>query len=164
MPPKINNSVTWQQAEILMQPAFIRVIDNIRKQLDMSAWTGTYHDVLIWPANTTDETKAIVTQLLQELETATPEQADEIRKTVSRLPMPHPGYHLRLKRQEQEINIDLWDLCYQVCFLNYSPDDLDIESSDIDTSLIDEMGEVDWLRLEAKTKDLVEQVFANLPQ
>jgi hypothetical protein len=164
MPPKINNSVTWQQAEILMQPAFIRVIDNIRKQLDVSAWTGTYHDVLIWPANTTDETKAIVTQLLQELETATPEQADEIRKTVSRLPMPHPGYHLRLKRQEQEINIDLWDLCYQVCFLNYSPDDLDVESSEIDTSLIDEMGEVDWLRLEAKTRELVEQVFANLPQ
>jgi hypothetical protein len=164
MPPKINNSVTWQQAEILMQPAFIRVIDNIRKQLDISAWTGTYHDVLIWPANTTDETKAIVTQLLQELETAAPEQADEIRKTVSRLPMPHPGYHLRLKRQEQEVNIDLWDLCYQVCFFNYSPDDIDAESSEIDTSLIDETGEVDWLRLEAKTKELVEQVFACLPQ
>lgn len=164
MPPKINNSVTWQQAEILMQPAFIRVIDNIRKQLDISAWTGTYHDVLIWPANTTDETKAIVTQLLQELETATPEQADEIRRTVSGLPMPHPGYHLRLKRQEQQVNIDLWDLCYQVCFLNYNPDDLDADSSEIDTSLIDDMGEVDWLRLEAKTKDLVEQVFATLPQ
>lgn len=164
MPPRINNSVTWQQAEILMQPAFIRVIDNIRKQLDVSAWAGTYHDVLIWPASTTDETKAIVTQLLQELETATPGQADEIRKTVSRLPMPHPGYHLRLQRQEQEVTIDLWDLCYQVCFFNYRPDANDPEPSEIDTSLIDEMGEVDWLRLEAKTKELVEQVFAELPK
>ncbi len=164
MPPKINNSVTWQQAEILMQPAFIRVIDNIRKQLDVSAWAGTYHDVLIWPASTTDETKAIVTQLLQELETATPEQADEIRKTISGLPMPHPGYHLRLQRQEQQVNIDLWELCYQVCFLNYSPDDPNAESSEIDTSLIDEMGEVDWLSLEAKTKELVEEVFASLPK
>ena len=160
MPPKINNSVTWQQAEMLMQPAFIRVVDNIRKQLDVSSWTGTYHDVLIWPASTTDETKAIVTELLQEMETATPEQADNIRKTLSGLPMPHPGYHLRLQRQEQQVTIDLWDLCYQVCFLNYSPD---AEAAAIDTSLFDEMGEVDWQHLEVKTKEIVEQVFASLP-
>ena len=160
MPPKINNSVTWQQAEMLMQPAFIRVVDNIRKQLDVSSWTGTYHDVLIWPASTTDETKAIVTELLQEMETATPEQADDIRKTLSGLPMPHPGYHLRLQRQEQQVTIDLWDLCYQVCFLNYSPD---AEAAAIDTSLFDEMGEVDWQHLEVKTKEIVEQVFASLP-
>ncbi|MBD2213579.1 hypothetical protein H6G27_27460 [Nostoc linckia FACHB-104] len=164
MPPKINNSVAWQQAEILMQPAFIRVVDNIRKQLDVSSWKGTYHDVLIWPASTTDQTKAIVTQLLQEIETATPEQADEIKESLSRLPMPHPGYHLRLQRQEQQVNIDLWELCYQVCFLNYSPENPNSAGVDIDTSLIDETGEVDWLTLEAKTKELVEQVFANLPK
>ncbi|BAY07165.1 hypothetical protein [Calothrix sp. NIES-2098] len=164
MPPKINNSVTWQQAEMLMQPAFIRVVDNIRKQLDVSPWTGSYHDVLIWPASTSDETKATVTQLLQEMESATLEQADEIRKALSSLPMPHPGYHLRLQRQEQQVTIDLWDLCYQVCFLNYSPDVPNTESAEIDTSLIDETGEVDWLRLEAKTKDLVEQVFASLAE
>jgi len=93
MPPKITNPVAWRQAEILMQPAFIRVIDNIRKQLDESSWTGTYHDVLIWPPNTTDEIKALVTQLLQAMETATPQEADEIRQTLTRLPMPHPGYH-----------------------------------------------------------------------
>ncbi|MFM7370032.1 MAG: hypothetical protein ACKO2Z_20035, partial [Sphaerospermopsis kisseleviana] len=74
MPPKITNSTTWQQAEILMQPAFIRVVDNIRKHLDTSSWKGTYHDVLIWPPGTTDETKAMVTQLLQDMETATPEE------------------------------------------------------------------------------------------
>ncbi|MBW4563507.1 MAG: hypothetical protein KME32_20660 [Mojavia pulchra JT2-VF2] len=161
MPPKINNSIAWQQAELLMQPAFIRVVDNIRKHLDVSAWVGTYHDVLIWPANTTNETKAIVTQLLQEMETATPEQADEIRETLAHLPMPHPGYHLRLQRQEQQVSIDLWELCYQVCFLDYSPD---VEAADIDTSLIDEMGEVDWQRLEDKTKELVGQVFARLSE
>ncbi|NJR73745.1 MAG: hypothetical protein HC773_08815 [Scytonema sp. CRU_2_7] len=161
MPPKINNSVTWQQAEILMQPAFIRVVDNIRKQLDVSSWTGTYHDVLIWPASTTDETKATVTQLLQEMETATPEQADEIREALSRLPMPHPGYHLCLQRQEQEISIDLWELCYQVCFRNYILGD---ETVEIDTSLIDENGDVDWQNLDTKAKELVEQVFANLPE
>ena len=161
MPPKISNSVAWQQAELLMQPAFIRVVDNIRKLLDVSSWTGTYQDVLIWPTGTTDETKAIVTKLLQDLEAVTPEQALEIRETLSRLPMPHPGYHLCLQRQEQQISIDLWELCYQVCFREYIPGN---ETVNIDTNLIDENGDVDWQRLDTKTKELVEQVFANLPE
>ena len=160
MLPKITNFTSWQQAEILMQPAFIRVIDNIRKQLDISNWKGTYQDVLNWPANTTDETKALVTQLVQEMETATPMQVEEIRKTLASLPMPHPGYHLLLQRHGEQVNIDLWDLCYQVCFLNYSPENTAV---DIDTSLIDEYGDVDWQYLENKTQILVEQVFASLP-
>jgi len=160
MPPKITNSTSWQQAEILMQPAFIRVIDNLRKQLDISDWKGTYQDVLTWPANTPDETKALVTQLVQEMETATPIQVEEIRKNLAGLPMPHPGYHLLLQRQQEQVNIDLWDLCYQVCFLNYSPENTAV---DIDASLIDEYGDVDWQHLENKTQKLVKQVFANLP-
>lgn len=161
MPPRITNPVTWQQAELLMQPAFIRVIDNLRKHLDECSWKGTYEDVLIWPASTTDETKALVTHLLQEMESVTPQEADAIRDRLARLPMPHPGYHLHLQRQEQQVSIDLWELCYQVCFLNYHPEG---EAVDIDTSLIDELGEVDWQCLEDKTKNIVEQVFANLPQ
>ena len=161
MPPKITNPATWQKAEMLMQPAFIRVIDNIRKHLDTSNWKGTYHDVLIWPPNTNDETKAIVTNLVEEMETATPEKLQEIRDNLALLPMPHPGYHLRLQRQEHEINVDLWDLCYQVCFLNYAPANTLV---DIDTSLFDQSGEVDWLILESKTKQLVKQVFDNLPE
>jgi hypothetical protein len=161
MPPKINNPVTWQQAELLMQPAFIRVLDNIRKLLDNSTWTGTYQDVLIWSADTTDETKAIVMRLLQELETATPEEQDKIRQTLAKLPTPHPGYHLSLQRQEQQVNVDLWELCYQVCFLDYSPVNATVN---IDTSLIDEMGDVDWQRLDFKVKELVGQVFENLPE
>ncbi|NDJ24259.1 hypothetical protein GS682_21935 [Nostoc sp. B(2019)] len=161
MPPRITNPVAWQQAEILMQPAFIRVVDNLRKLLDASNWTGTYHDVLIWPPNTTDELKALVTRLLQEMETATPEEAENIKETLARLPMPHPGYHLRLQRQGQEVSIDLWELCYQMCFLEYDPDN---EAVNIDTSLMDEFGEVDWQRLDAKAKELVEQAFASLPE
>jgi hypothetical protein len=160
MPPKITNSTSWQQAEILMQPAFIRVIDNIRKQLDISNWKGTYQDVLTWPANTTDETKALVTQLVQNMETATPSQIEEIKKTLATLPRPHPGYHLLLQHQQEQVNIDLWDLCYQVCFLNYSPENTAV---DIDTNLIDEYGDVDWQNLETKTQQLVQQVFASLP-
>jgi len=160
MLPKITNPANWQKAELLMQPAFIRVIDNVRKQLEISSWQGTYHDVLIWPFGVTDETKAQVTHLLQTMETATSEQLESIRETLTRLPIPHPGYHLQLQRQEQQVSIDLWDLCYQVCFLNYSRENIVV---DIDHSLIDELGNVDWQTLEEKTKALIQQVFDSLP-
>ncbi|MEA5580437.1 hypothetical protein VB620_03665 [Nodularia harveyana UHCC-0300] len=161
MPPRITNQLTWQQAELLMQPAFIRVVDHIRKHLDGCSWKGSYHDVLIWPANTSDDVKAVVTQLLQDMETATSAEGDEIRATLADLPMPHPGYHLLLQRQQHEVSIDLWEICYQVCFLNYSAVS---EVANIDPSLIDQAGEVDWQSLEEKTRDLVGEVFANLPE
>lgn len=160
MPPKITNSVAWNQAELLMQPTFIRVVDNVRKLLDNSSWKGTYHDVLTWAAGTSEETKAIVTQMVQELETATPEEAEQIRETLAKLPTPHPGYHLCLQRQEQQVNVDLWELCYQVCFLEYTLSDDEV---DIDTSLLDETGDVEWNLLDKKAKKVVEAVFTSLP-
>lgn len=166
MPPKITNSVAWQQAEVLMQPAFIRVIDRIRQQLDESAWKGTYQDVLIWPDGTTDETKAIVTQVLQQLEGASPTEVGEIEQTLAKMPTPHPGYYLCLQHEGlPQVSVDLWELCYQVCFRNYSPslNESAKEPVEIDTSLIDETGDVDWQRLDAKAGEVVEQVFANLP-
>ena len=161
MPPKITNSVAWQQAELLMQPTFIRIIDNIRKLLDKSSWKGTYHDVLIWAAGTSDETKARVTQLVQDLETATPEQAQAIRETLRLLPTPHPGYHLCVQRQEEQVNGDIWELCYQVCFIRYTQSD---DTVDIDTSLIDETGDVEWNLLDKKSIRVVEEMFASLPK
>ena len=166
MQPKITDTVAWHQAELLMQPAFIRVIDQIRMQLDESGWKGTYQNVLIWPGGTTDETKAIVTQLLQQLEGAAPMELAEIEQALTQLPTPHPGYHLTLQHQGlQQVSVDLWELCYQVCFRNYSPsvDESGGSAVEIDTSLIDETGDVDWQRLDAKAGELVQQVFANLP-
>lgn len=165
MPPKIKDPDAWQQAELLMQPAFIRVIDHIRKQLDESAWKGSYENVLIWPEGTTEETKNIVIQLVQELEGATPEQAMEIQQTIAQLPVPQPGYQLYLQNEERQFSFDLWELCYQVCFRHYSPALAESNSYtvEIDTSLIDETGDVDWQRLDAKAGELVEQVFASLP-
>ncbi len=144
-----------------MQPAFIRVVDNVRKHLDVSSWTGIYQDVLIWPANTTEETQGLVNQLLLEIETATPDRGLEIKAVLSQLPIPHPGYHLLLQRQEQRASIDLWELCYEVCFLNYSSQNSLVT---VDMGLIDEFGEVDWQNLENKTKELVKRVFEGLPE
>lgn len=165
MPPKIKDPDVWQQAELLMQPAFIRVIDHIRKQLDESTWKGSYENVLIWPEGTTEETKNTVIQLVEELEGATPEQAMEIQQAIAQLPVPQPGYQLYLQHQQQQVSVDLWELCYQVCFRHYSP--LLAKSNnytvEIDTSLIDETGDVNWQRLDAKAGELVEQIFASLP-
>jgi len=165
MLPKISNTVAWQQAELLMQPAFIRIIDHIGKHLDQSTWKGTYQDVLIWPDGTTDDTKIIVEQLLQQVESASPTELAEIKQALSQLPTPHPGYHLCLQRQGlPHVNIDLWELCYQVCFRNYSPSlpHSAPQGVQIDVSLIDEVGDVDWQRLDAKAGELVEQIFTNL--
>jgi len=126
MKPKFTDTLAWQQAELLMQPAFIRVLDHIRKQLDQSTWKGTY----------------------QEVQT------------------PYPGYLLCLESKGQQVSVDIWDLCFQVCFRNYTPTHAELESQDveIDTSLIDDdFNDVDWHRLDAKAQHLVEQVFISLP-
>ena len=123
MKPKFKDTLAWEQAQTLMQPAFIRIIDNIRKQLDQSSWKGTYQDI----------------------------------KT------PYPGYQLCLSYQDHSVEVDIWDLCYQICFRNYQLHQIDNSEVEIDTNLIDETGEVDWQLLETKAQQLVKQVFADLP-
>lgn len=125
MKPKFKNSLAWQQAELLMQPCLIRLLDNIRKYLEDSPWEGTYENVQ----------------------------------------QPIPGYHLSLKHGQNEVSFDLWELCYQICFMNYTPTHAEAETKEIeiDTSLIDEDGEVNWTQLEIKAKKLVQDMFYSLP-
>lgn len=126
MKPKFKTTQDWEKAQILMQPSLIRVIDNIRKQLDTSRWKGTYEDI-------------------QE---------------------PFPGHRLRLTYEKRSLTFDIWDLCFQACFLNYPPPshcqpegEVEVE---IDLRLFDEQGEVDWNILDNKVKQLVDAIFADL--
>lgn len=160
MTPKFADSIAWQQAELLMQPVFIRVIDNLRKQLEQSSWKGVYRDAPVWAADVPIETQTRVAQLQQQLVNAPPEQAAAIKQTLAHLPRPHPGYELCLTQPDRQINIDLWDLCYRICFDRYSPADQTVA---IDTTLIDETGDVDWQRLDEKAKRIIEAIFAELP-
>ena len=124
MKPKFKSTLEWEQAQLLMQPALIRVIDNIRKQLDASSWEGNYQEVTT----------------------------------------PYPGYILCLNYHDKSATVDIWNLCFQVCFQNYSANTAEAsEEVEIDHTLIDDIGEVDWHSLETKTKHIVKQVFANLP-
>lgn len=124
MTPKFKNTVAWEQAELLMQPALIRIVDQVRKQLEDTTWKATYKDVQT----------------------------------------PIPGYQLCLEKQDTSICVDLWELCFQVCFRNYKPVHSELESQEveIDTTLIDETGDVDWQCLDTKAQQLVAQVFADL--
>jgi hypothetical protein len=165
MPPKFADSIAWQQAELLMQPAFIRVIDHIGKQLERSPWKGTYQDIQIWSEDVPVTVQAEVTELQQQLADATPAEAVKIEQMLADLPRAIPGYELRLEHQGQQISVELWDLCYRVCFDRYNPaaDCLEDQPVTIDTALIDATGEVDWQHLNEKAKQLVEQIFTDLP-
>jgi hypothetical protein len=131
MKPTFKNRLAWEQAQILMQPAMLRVVDNIRKELESSNWRGTYKEVTV----------------------------------------PIPGYHLCLTRSGQQIEIDIWELCYKVCFQKYEPiqhifsqDDENKYEVEIDTRLLDDFGEIDWQLLESKAQQAVRQAFATLPE
>jgi hypothetical protein len=117
MPPKFKNNLAYQQAELLMQPAFIRVIDNIRKESEISNWESSYEEIS----------------------------------------EPFPGYVLFLKKEKTTIKINLWDLCFQVCFVDYNPQKNEIV--EIDPNLFNNTGQLDWQNLETKTKKIVKNIF-----
>ena len=126
MQPKFADELAWQQAEFLMQPIYIRIIDRIRQQSETSTWQVSY---------------------------------EEIRD-------PHPINYLCLKSANRQLKFDIWDLCYQVCFLNYDGSHSELESQivAVDTSLIDMDAQIpDWHRLDNKAKDVIARVFDNLP-
>ncbi|MDJ1176474.1 hypothetical protein [Roseofilum capinflatum] len=126
MRPKFKDTIAWQQAELLMQPSLLRVVDNLRQVLETSPWEGTYEEV-------------------QD---------------------PYPGYVLCLQYQGEEVRVNLWELCFRICFVEYaithSP--YDAQQVEIDTSLIDDTGNVDWTTLEEKTKQVIAEMFENLPK
>ena len=128
MQPKFANELAWQQAEFLMQPIYIRIIDRIRQQSEISTtWQVSYEEVKD----------------------------------------PHPINYLCLQSTNRQLKFDIWDLCYQVCFLNYHGSHSELESQivEVDISLIDmEAQAPDWNRLDDKAKAVIARVFDNLPQ
>ena len=130
MKPQFKTRPAWDKAQLLMQPAFIRILDNIRKQLEESRWKGSFKDVT----------------------------------------HPIPGYLLCLTQGDRSVEIDIWQLCYQVVSNNYTPtlqnlfsaDDQSSYELEIDDRLLDETGEIDWHLIEAKAQQSVRQIFEHL--
>ncbi len=164
--PQFATALARVKVEQLMQPALIRVIDNIRKQLEACEWQGNYEEKLIWPEGTTISQQQEYAALQKVLHGVPPEEHDRVSALMSQLPQPAPLYTLRLTKAEQpDQTVDIWALCYQVCARadDTVPDPHCPLLIDADVSLFDESGEVDWRQLDDKTQSLVELIFQSLP-
>lgn len=127
----------WYAAAQLLQPALIRLLDHLRRQLAASAWQGEYETV--------------------ELPCPTGE--------------PQVLYWLHLRRGDRHQRINLWELCYEICFQDYTPEldyagihDFQVGEVTPDVSLLDAAGEVDWHRLDQKAARIVAKVFSRLDE
>lgn len=157
---KFANPQARYLADQLMQPALIRVVDNIRKCLETSEWRGDYQETQLWPEGIEASQMQRVKALQARLATATPEEADTLRAQLMALPQPFPGYELHLTRDHQVRVVDVWELCYCVCFEVFPAPQGTVT---VDASLVDtDVNDVDWLALDEKAKSLVNDVFKQL--
>ena len=139
MKPQFATVQAWEQADCLMQPALIRTIDQLRQALESCAWRSRYEEVT----------------------------------------EPFPGHQLILENgaphseslQDRQLRVNIWDLCFQVCFTDYQaqfftdiPQDNDQDLAvEIDQTLFNDQGEVDWTALDHKARHCVEKLLAALP-
>jgi hypothetical protein len=143
------------QAAQLMQPCLIRVVDNIRKHTETLDWRSEYLEQVRWPGTATAEQRQQVRDLAARLREATPEAAEAIRQQLAQLPTPTPAYELQLTRDGHTATLDLWELCFGVCFNHYQPQ----QPVTVDADLLCDDGEINWLTLDEKAKALVEQAI-----
>lgn len=159
----------WQQVVKLMQPAFIRVIDHLRTTLEQSEWVGQYETLQAWPADTTPEMQTEVLKLMDRIEAVEEEDRPELEQQLEALPQPISVYLLHLTKGAQARTLNLWEMCYQICLMDYVPQlerptfaDIPLEELSPDDALLDEAGEVDWSRLDLKTAQVVQSAFESL--
>jgi hypothetical protein len=142
----------------LMQPCLIRIIDNLRKATETLDWQSEYVQQMLWPDGTTADQQQQVATLAAELDHAAPEDAPRLEQALTQLPTPTPAYQLCLTRDGRTAALDVWELCFHVCFDHYHPD----HPVTVDPSLIDPEGEIDWITLDEKAKALVTESLARV--
>lgn len=155
-----------QKLALLLQPALIRLIDQLRQQLTEASWTWSYDTIEVWPDEVPEETRSQYTEMMEALETASDDDAETIQDVLYTLPQPIPLYRLDVTYEETELEISMWQLCYQICFEDYRPKflDLSVEAPElekwaVDPALIDEADQVDWVALNEKAKTVVSQLM-----
>ena len=185
MAPNITDAQSWQQANLLLQPIFIRLIDHFRKILESSEWVGEYQTQELWAESVEEAVKLrrkTLVQILENPETIAPEEVESLQAELAALPAPYPGYELLIFQKDQPdpeplARFDLWELGYQICFSNYHSNDqaneqaneqnstnltTDSPAAIVDQTLLDEEGEVEWNAVDTKTAQVVATLFENL--
>ncbi|QFZ91755.2 hypothetical protein [Synechococcus elongatus] len=160
MPPTFASDQAWQAAEAVLQPSFIRLIDNLRQVLEASDWQHQVDQQLLWPEGTSDQDKQRWQDLELQLYRASEEEAPALEQELAALPTPQPVYTLQLDQGDRHHQFDLWELCWQLCCPAWQPSgDYD---GQVDPVLLTPDGECDWDRLEIKTRQFVEQLLAQV--
>ncbi|NCJ05787.1 hypothetical protein GS597_04540 [Synechococcales cyanobacterium C] len=159
----------WQLVASLLQPALIRLIDQLGQQMSPWGWQGEYETQEHWPAETRAEQKQQVKTLRQQWEAAAPEIKPELERQLFELPQPLVSYVLYLERDGLKAHFNLWELCYQICLESYTPQldrqgitDLPMDQIQVDAQLLDDQGEIDWNALDQKAAQVVTQAFQSL--
>jgi hypothetical protein len=143
-----------------MQPALIRVIDTLRKHIETTDWQSRYLEQVLWPASATAAEKQQVEEIAASLETAPPDQADQLRQQLSTLPAPLPGYQLEITHSGHRVVLDIWQLCFQVCFVDYAAG----VPVRVDQALLDNQDDIDWVTLDAKARQQVALALQQVTQ
>ncbi|QQE64118.1 hypothetical protein GFS31_07960 [Leptolyngbya sp. BL0902] len=142
-------------ANHLMQPCLIRIIDNLRKATENLDWQIEYTQAQHWPEGTTEAQRQQVAELAAQLDQADADTVPQIEQALCQLPTPTPIYHLRLTQGERVATLDVWELCFRLCFVDYEPG----QPVTVDESLVEADGEVDWITLDEKAKALITQAL-----
>ncbi|MEB3161096.1 MAG: hypothetical protein VKL20_06515 [Synechocystis sp.] len=104
---------------------------------------------------------------------------DQLRQSLETIPWrsryeeiqdPFPGHQLILENGDRLYRVNLWDLCFQVCFANYQPrpfvdnlpDNQDSLMVEIDQTLFAE-NHVNWTALDNKAQHCIQAMIAALP-
>lgn len=164
MKPSFATPEDWERTNLLMQPAFIRLLDNIRKLTDdLSSWKTSYQENMIWDDRISEAERGRISLLQQELKSTTDnDRATEIEQILETLPKPYPAYDWKLEQGDEMVTIDVWELCYKICFTSdFNP--RSEAPATVDQQLFDEDGDVDWTVLDEKAKQLVTEILSQLP-
>jgi hypothetical protein len=158
-----------QTALTLMQPTFIRVMDHLRRTLEQSDWKGQYETAYAWTEGTTPEVKAEVLGIYNRIEVAPKSEQASLESLLNLLPEPIPIYLLHLDKAQETRTLNLWELCYQICLADYTPEiestgfvEVDLDEAAPDVSLFDALGEVDWVQLDQKAAAVIKSAFESL--
>jgi hypothetical protein len=154
---------------LLLQPALIRLIDQLRQQMTAASWSWSYDTVELWPDTVSSEVRSQYTTMLQALETASDEEAEMIQDVLETILHPVPLYRLDISLDGVDYQFNLWELCYQICLKEYVPNlsNMTVESPNLDKQTLDldlyeSSGEVDWARLNEKAKTVVSMLMIQL--
>lgn len=160
MAPTFATDQAWQAAEAVLQPSFIRLIDNLRQVLESSDWQHQVDQELLWPEGTSETQQQQWSDLELQLYRASEAEAPALEAQLAALPSPEPRYTLQLEQGDRRHEFDLWELCWQICCPAWQPEgDYD---GQVDPQLLTPELECDWDRLEIKTRQFVEQLVQRL--